>query len=113
VGSTGYLERVRPLILSRQETELVQREQEIWVLFRTNETAFVQTKRKLLEECSVDCIVSLPGGVFSSAGAGVKTNLVFFSKGEQTERVWYYVRSSVPPASLSPRPSPLKKPFTT
>jgi putative transposase len=32
VGSTGYLERVRPLILSRQETELVQREQEIWVL---------------------------------------------------------------------------------
>ncbi len=60
------------------------------VLFKTNETAFVQTKRKLLEECDVWCIVSLPGGVFSSAGAGVKTNLMFFTKGEQTENIWYY-----------------------
>ena len=65
------------------------------VLFRTNETAFVQTKRKLMEECSVDCIVSLPGGVFSSAGAGVKTNLVFFTKGEPTEHIWYYDLSDV------------------
>src|SRR6266511_1715374 len=65
------------------------------VLFRTNETAFVQTKRKLLEECDVYCIVSLPGGVFSSAGAGVKTNLVFFDKGKQTERIWYYDLSDV------------------
>ena len=51
------------------------------VLFRANEGGFVQTKRKLLEDCEVYCIVSLPGGVFSSAGAGVKTNLVFFRKG--------------------------------
>jgi type I restriction enzyme M protein len=72
------------------------------VLFRTNETAFVQTKRKLLEECSVDCIVSLPGGVFSSAGAGVKTNLVFFTKGEQTERVWYYDLSDVKVGKKTP-----------
>ena len=28
------------------------------VLFRTNETAFVQTKRKLLDECNLYCIVS-------------------------------------------------------
>ena len=39
------------------------------VLFRTNETAFVQTKRKLLDDCDLWCIVSLPPGVFSSAGA--------------------------------------------
>ena len=32
VGSAGFLERIRPLILSRQETELVQRDQEVWVL---------------------------------------------------------------------------------
>ena len=32
------------------------------VLFRTNETAFVQTKRKLLDDCDLWCIVSLPGG---------------------------------------------------
>ncbi len=40
------------------------------LLFRTNETAFVQTKRKLLDECDLYCIISLPGGVFTQAGAG-------------------------------------------
>jgi type I restriction enzyme M protein len=65
------------------------------VLFRTNESGFVKTKRKLLEDCDVYCIVSLPGGVFSSAGAGVKTNLVFFRKGNETERIWYYDLSDV------------------
>lgn len=60
------------------------------VLFRTTETAFVQTKRKLLDDCELWCIVSLPPGVFSSAGAGVKTDLLFFTKGGPTERVWYY-----------------------
>jgi type I restriction enzyme M protein len=56
------------------------------VLFRTTESAFVQTKRKLLDETDLWCIVSLPPGVFSSAGAGVKTNLLFFTKGGPTER---------------------------
>jgi len=60
------------------------------VLFRTNETAFVQTKRKLLDECEVYCIVSLPSGVFLQAGGGVKTNLLFFTKGAPTESIWYY-----------------------
>ena len=60
------------------------------VLFRTNETAFVQTKRKLLDDCDLWCIVSLPGGVFTAAGAGVKTNLLFFTKGKPTEKIWYY-----------------------
>src|SRR6266513_1202780 len=48
------------------------------------------------------CIVSLPGGVFSSAGAGVKTNLVFFDKGNQTERVWYYDLSDVKVGKKTP-----------
>jgi type I restriction enzyme M protein len=65
------------------------------VLFRTNETAFVQTKRKLLDECNLHCIISLPGGVFTAAGAGVKTNLLFFNKGEPTETIWYYDLSDV------------------
>ncbi len=65
------------------------------VLFRNNETAFVQTKRKLLNDCDLWCIVSLPPGVFSSAGAGVKTNLLFFTKGGPTERVWYYDLSDI------------------
>lgn len=72
------------------------------LLFRTNETAFVETKRKLLDECEIWCIVSLPGGVFSTAGAGVKTNLVFFTKGGKTERIWYYDLSHVKVGKKSP-----------
>lgn len=60
------------------------------LLFRTNEEAFVKTKRKLLDECEVWCIVSLPAGVFTAAGAGVKTNLFFFTKGQPTSKIWYY-----------------------
>ena len=60
------------------------------ILFRTNEIAFVQTKRKLLDDCQVWAIVSLPPGVFTAAGAGVKTNLLFFTKGKPTESIWYY-----------------------
>jgi type I restriction enzyme M protein len=31
--------------------------------------------------------VSLPGGVFTAAGASVKTNLLFFNKGKPTENI--------------------------
>ncbi|MCX7150865.1 MAG: N-6 DNA methylase [Rhodocyclales bacterium] len=65
------------------------------LLFRTNESAFVETKRKLLDECNLWCILSLPGGVFSTAGAGVKTNLLFFTKGRKTESIWYYDLSHI------------------
>jgi len=65
------------------------------VLFRNTETAFVQTKRKLLDDCDLWCIVSLPPGVFTQAGAGVKTNLLFFDRGRPTERTWYYDLSDI------------------
>jgi type I restriction enzyme M protein len=60
------------------------------LLFRTNEDAFVKTKRKLLDDCDLRCVVSLPAGVFTTAGAGVKTNLLFFTKGHPTQKIWYY-----------------------
>jgi type I restriction enzyme M protein len=72
------------------------------VLFRTNETAFVQTKRKLLDDCDLWCIVSLPAGTFVNAGAGVKTNLLFFTRGGPTERVWYYDLSDVKVGKKTP-----------
>ncbi|MFZ5864188.1 MAG: N-6 DNA methylase [Nitrospirota bacterium] len=72
------------------------------VLFRTNETAFVQTKRKLLDDCDLWCIVSLPGGVFTAAGAGVKTNLLFFTKGKPTEQIWYYDLSDIKVGKKTP-----------
>jgi type I restriction enzyme M protein len=46
-------------------------------------------KEKLLEECNLHTIVRLPNGVFNPY-TGIKTNLLFFTKGEPTEDVWYY-----------------------
>lgn len=72
------------------------------LLFRTNESAFVETKRKLVDECNVWAIISMPGGVFSTAGAGVKTNLIFFTKGKKTEKIWYYDLSHVKVGKKTP-----------
>lgn len=72
------------------------------VLFRTNETAFVQTKRKLLDDCDLWAIVSLPGGAFVNAGAGVKTNLLFFTRGIPTEQIWYYDLSDIKVGKKTP-----------
>ena len=60
------------------------------LLFRANEKAFIQTRQKLLDECDLYCIVSVAPGAFTAAGSGIKTNLLFFNKGERTEDVWYY-----------------------
>ncbi len=72
------------------------------LLFRTNESAFVETKRKLVDECDLWAVVSLPGGVFSTAGAGVKTNLLFFSKGRKTKKTWYYDLSGIKVGKKTP-----------
>ena len=46
-------------------------------------------KEKLLEEANLHTIVRLPKGVFNPY-TGIKTNLLFFTKGQQTKEVWYY-----------------------
>jgi type I restriction enzyme M protein len=46
-------------------------------------------KEKLLEECNLHTIVRLPNGVFSPY-TGIKTNLLFFTKGQPTQEIWYY-----------------------
>ena len=46
-------------------------------------------KEKLLQECNLHTIVRLPNGVFNPY-TGIKTNLLFFTKGEPTETIWYY-----------------------
>lgn len=45
-------------------------------------------REKLLDECQVDTILDLPSGVFT--GAGVKTVVLFFTKGKPTKKIWYY-----------------------
>jgi type I restriction enzyme M protein len=72
------------------------------VLFRTNETAFVRTKQSLLQTCNLWCIVSLPIGTFLNAGASIKTNLLFFTKGSPTEKIWYYDLSDVKISKAAP-----------
>ena len=59
-------------------------------MFGLNDRALIRVKRNLLAECELWCVVSLAPGVFASAGAGVKTNLLFFRKGRPTGRIWYY-----------------------
>ena len=46
-------------------------------------------KEKLLAECNLHTVVRLPKGVFNPY-TGIKTNLLFFEKGEPTKEVWYY-----------------------
>ena len=46
-------------------------------------------KEQLLTECNLHTIVRLPNGVFSPY-TGIKTNLLFFTKGQPTQHVWYY-----------------------
>ena len=55
-----------------------------------------------MDENDLWAIVSLPGGVFSTAGAAVKTNLLFFTKGKKTEKIWYYDLTQVKVGKKTP-----------
>lgn len=46
-------------------------------------------KEHLLTECDLHTIVRLPKGVFAPY-TGIKTNLLFFTKGGPTKEVWYH-----------------------
>jgi type I restriction enzyme M protein len=52
------------------------------------DNASVSLRKKLLEECNVHTILDCPSGTFQ--GAGVKTVVLFFEKGAQTRKIWYY-----------------------
>lgn len=46
-------------------------------------------KEKLMTECNLHTIVRLPNGVFNPY-TGIKTNILFFTKGKPTKHIWYY-----------------------
>ena len=48
-----------------------------------------KVKQLFLEECNLHTVIRLPNGVFSPY-TGIKTNLLFFTKGKPTETIWYY-----------------------
>ncbi|MEW9853896.1 N-6 DNA methylase [Novosphingobium sp. M1R2S20] len=53
-----------------------------------SDNASVALRKELLESCNLHTVLDMPQGTFQ--GAGVKTVVLFFEKGEPTRRIWYY-----------------------
>jgi Type I restriction-modification system methyltransferase subunit len=51
--------------------------------------AFVEARKKLVEEGELKAVISLPGGVFKPY-AGVATAILVFTRGGKTEQTWFY-----------------------
>jgi type I restriction enzyme M protein len=52
------------------------------------DNASIAIRKELLENCNLHTVLDLPGGAFT--GAGVKTVVLFFNKGESTKKIWFY-----------------------
>lgn len=57
--------------------------------FLFGEGVKTRIKESLLKDCNLHTIVRLPNGVFNPY-TGIKTNLLFFTKGEPTKNIWFY-----------------------
>lgn len=64
-------------------------------------------KEKLLEECNLHTIVRLPNGVFNPY-TGIKTNLLFFTKGTPTKHIWFYEHPYPPGVKSYNKTKPMK-----
>jgi type I restriction enzyme M protein len=54
-----------------------------------------QIRQDLMDKCNLHTILRLPTGIFYAQG--VKTNVLFFSRGQRTEQVWVYdLRANMP-----------------
>jgi len=59
----------------------------------------------LTEDCDLHTVLRLPRGTFAPYAQGVKANVVFFTKGLPTEKVWIYDgRTNVPGITKKDRP---------
>ncbi|WXT99415.1 MAG: putative type I restriction enzymeP M protein [Catillopecten margaritatus gill symbiont] len=52
------------------------------------DNASIALRKELLSSCNLHTVLDLPGGTFT--GAGVKTVVLFFNKGESTQKTWFY-----------------------
>jgi type I restriction enzyme M protein len=52
------------------------------------DNASVALRKQILADCNLHTVLDCPGGTFQ--GAGVKTVVLFFTKGEPTKKVWFY-----------------------
>jgi type I restriction enzyme M protein len=57
--------------------------------FLFGEGVKAKIKEELLAKCHLHTIVRLPNGVFNPY-TGIKTNLLFFTKGRPTDTIWFY-----------------------
>ena len=64
-------------------------------------------KEALLTECNLHTIVRLPNGVFNPY-TGIRTNLLFFTKGAPTTHVWYYEHPYPPGAKSYNKGKPIR-----
>lgn len=64
-------------------------------------------KEKLLEDCNLHTIVRLPNGVFAPY-TSIKTNLLFFSKGPQTQHIWFYEHPYPPGVKTYNKTKPMR-----
>src|SRR5436190_9076186 len=64
-------------------------------------------KEALLRDCNLHTIVRLPNGVFNPY-TGIRTNLLFFTKGEQTKEIWYYEHPYPPGAKSYNKGKPIR-----
>lgn len=59
----------------------------------------------LMEDCNVHTVVRCPRGTFAPYTAGTKTNVLFFTKGEPTKKLWVYdARANVAMITKKSRP---------
>ena len=63
-------------------------------------------KESLLAECNLHTIVRLPNGVFSPY-TSIRTNLLFFTKGQPTTEIWYYEHPYPPGAKSYNKTKPI------
>ncbi len=58
------------------------------VLFGSGK-AFVEARKILVDKCELKAVITMPSGVFKPY-AGVSTAILIFTKGGETEKVWFY-----------------------
>jgi type I restriction enzyme M protein len=64
-------------------------------------------KKELLELCNLHTLVRLPGGVFAPY-TGIKTNILFFTKGQPTKDVWFYEQPYPPGVTSYNKTKPMR-----
>jgi type I restriction enzyme M protein len=66
-----------------------------------------KVKQLLLENCQLHTIIRLPNGVFNPY-TGIKTNLLFFTKGKPTDTIWFYEHRYPPGVKSYSKTKPLR-----